>query len=251
MTSAIVVLTRGYPTNEGYIKLIQRNLAIQKHLRNTDMDIVFFHEGNITTEQQKYIRSFTPALRMIFTDVKKDGLAFSDVKQSLPISPTVRCPFGYRHMCAFWFTDFWLFCNEYDRILRIDEDCIIDFDIVRIVGYLETNSAVFGKWEGDVDFVTRGLNDFTMSFLRTRGSYSPRLPSGPYTNVIALNLQRLRANTTCMEFIRAIKASENIYIWRWGDLPLWGEMIHYLFPSQALLTKQIKYFHESHDAQVN
>jgi len=253
MKSAVVVLTRGYPRLEQYVKLIQRNMAVEKHLRDKTIDIVIFHEGNITQQQQEYIQSFTPSLHMIFTDIKKDGLAFSDIKRSLPISPSVQCPFGYRHMCAFWFTDFWSFCKDYDRIIRIDEDCNVEFDIQEILGYLDSNVAVFGKWDRDEAFVTQGLNTFTLEFLRKQCDVIPlqKEPSGPYTNVIALNLVVLRNNTTVMKYVDAIKESNNIYIWRWGDLPLLGDILHYIFPKECLLTHKIKYYHESHNAQVN
>ena len=49
-----------------------------------------------------------------------------------------------------------------------------------------------------------------------------------------------------------IDASGMIYKRRWGDLPLWGEAIYYIFGDDTLIIDtDIKYFHESHHANVN
>ena len=43
-----------------------------------------------------------------------------------------------------------------------------------------------------------------------------------------------------------------IYIYRWGDLPLWGEVLFYMYnKSKYLETTEIKYYHESYDTFVN
>ena len=77
-------------------------------------------------------------------------------------------------------------------------------------------------------------------------------PSGPYTNVLALNLDKCRKNTVLTKYISSVKNSNNIYIYRWGDLPLWGEVANYFLKrNDVLLTKQIKYYHESHSSMVN
>jgi hypothetical protein len=42
-----------------------------------------------------------------------------------------------------------------------------------------------------------------------------------------------------------------IYRRRWGDLPLWGEVIYYIFGSELLkIDKDIKYFHGSHECYI-
>jgi hypothetical protein len=49
-----------------------------------------------------------------------------------------------------------------------------------------------------------------------------------------------------------VDKSKYIYERRWGDLPLWGEVIYYIFGKDTMLIdKNIKYFHGSHNAQVN
>ena len=52
MKSAIVALTRGYPSNKDlYSDLIKRNLSIYERiikLSSDEIDLVLFHEGNIS-----------------------------------------------------------------------------------------------------------------------------------------------------------------------------------------------------------
>ena len=72
--SSIVALTRGYPDNRLlYEKLIKRNKSIFNNInkkREVPADIILFHEGNISLEDQNYIQSFSPEL-INFVDVKK------------------------------------------------------------------------------------------------------------------------------------------------------------------------------------
>ena len=49
-----------------------------------------------------------------------------------------------------------------------------------------------------------------------------------------------------------IDTNHLIYKKRWGDLPLWGEIIYYIFGDETMkIDKDIKYFHGSHEIQVN
>jgi hypothetical protein len=80
---AIVVLTRGYTHYSNYAMLIARNKHIESHLQDKDIDILIFHEGNI--HHQEEIKQETPTLRILFIDIKKDGLAFCTEKESIPM----------------------------------------------------------------------------------------------------------------------------------------------------------------------
>ena len=54
------------------------------------------------------------------------------------------------------------------------------------------------------------------------------------------------------KFIDALKESNNIYIYRWGDLPVWGEVLHYMYPkNEYLIWDKISYYHGSHYLTVN
>ena len=252
MSSCIAVLTRGYSDISEYDKLIKRNLEIQKNLHNKSIDILIFHEGNITREHQSYIINKTPSLELHFVNVN-NGLAFRSSKSHIAVDPgTSFFGIGYRHMCSFWFVDFWHFVEKYDRILRVDEDCFIDFNIDAVFDKLDKHNFICGKWMQDHNFVTIGMNKMSLDFIKQYHISSGRMPSGPYTNVFAINLKGIRTNKMLTEYIKTVDLSDNIYRYRWGDLPLWGEVIYYIFGMESvLLDPNIKYYHESHGAMVN
>lgn len=256
VTVAVAVLTRGYSNIKQYSTLIKRNISIAKNLNFTpQVDILIFHEGNITSEHQEYISKFTPSLKLIFTCIKEH--AFKEEKKQIPIyQPTRTFGLNYRHMCSFWFVDFWNYVQDYDMIVRIDEDCIIDFSIPELFNDLQNKTAIYGTWTRDQDFVTIGLNKFTQQFLKENipnisAPIISHKPSGPYTNVIGLNLKILRENMLVQNYIKCIKESNHIYTFRWGDLPLWGETLFYLCnPNSYIKSDKIKYFHGSHNTYV-
>jgi hypothetical protein len=254
--NAVMVLTRGYDNNEKYLSLISRNKSIRKNLINKETDIVIFHEGNITDLQQSYIKNETPDLNIIFTDISE--FAFKKENEEIPFYKSydkkINPPKGYRHMCHFWFIDFLKYCENYDYILRIDEDCFIDFIIDDIFDLLPNKIVIAGMNVEDENGVVFGLNNFTLKFLieNNFNNIKPRLVDGPYTNIFALNLIKVRNNELILKYIKAIDDSKNIYIYRWGDLPLWGEVLHYICePNDYLITDKIKYFHGSLITYVN
>ena len=128
MSCCITVLTRGYQDTNKYSDLIKRNKSIQEHLNNKNIDILIFHEGDITYTQQIYIQNQTPLLKIIFVNILSH--AFKESKKYIQFSKeTEGYSLGYRHMCDFWFVSFWSFVKEYDYLLRIDEDCVINTNI--------------------------------------------------------------------------------------------------------------------------
>jgi len=252
---SVVVLTRGYQNLQQYNTLIKRNISIANNLGSLrDIDILIFHEGNILEPHQKYIQQFTPTLNLKFICIKEN--AFKDEKKEISFfEPTKAFGLNYRHMCSFWFVDFWKFVKDYDMILRIDEDCAIEFNIPEVFYILQNKSAVYGNWTRDQDFVTHGLNKFTQQFITENLTINqpviPHRPSGPYTNVIGLNVKNLRENELLQKYIEKVNFLDFIYIFRWGDLPLWGEALYYFCnPKNYFKYDKIKYFHGSHNFYV-
>ena len=239
--NAVVVLTRGYKNKTRYDTLLKRNKSLEKY-HNKNISYIIFHEGNIPKDHQEYIQADT-FISLIFTDVsdsfRKEKIDF--------YRPTKTWKLGYRNMCNFWFCDFWIYLHKYDKILRVDEDCIIYFDYNDIFEILDNKVCVYGKWIPDSKFVTKGLNNFTINFMKQhKKEIISRRPSGPYTNVVGLSLLKMRKNVLLSNYIEAIKKSDNIYIYRWGDLPLLGEALTYFFPENSYIClKEIKYSHAS------
>jgi len=250
----IAVLTRGYNDPTRYFLLIKRNWFISNFLRDKSIPILIFHEGNISLDQQNFIKCFSPELNIQFINItgpnafrkSKESAVFDAVSSSWGI--------GYRHMCSFWFVDFWHFVKDYDMLLRIDEDCMVNFDIESV--FLKLNQCMFisGMEQDDLEVVTIGLNNFTRQHIKDLYNeiVPSKSPAGPYTNIFAINLAKARDSTRLHEYIGAVDAYNRIYTYRWGDLPLWGEAIHYFCgPGALVLDSSIKYFHLSHNLGVN
>lgn len=253
--NAITILTRGYEDDSKYLSLINRNKAICKNLINKQTDILMFHEGNISVNQQLYIKKQTPELKLIFINISEHAFK-KENEQYKWYKPSDKSiwPIGYRHMCHFWFVDFLKFCENYEYIIRIDEDCFIDFNLDEIFLMIKYKTIIAGFDEIDDPIVTFGLNEFTLNFLKENNieNVKPKVSSGPYTNMFAVNLLRIRNNKLLLKYIEEIDKSNNIYIYRWGDLPLWGEILYYMYePYDYLITDKIKYFHGSLVKYVN
>ena len=182
-------------------------------------------------------------------------MAFKKEYDSVPVDPDVAMfNLGYRHMCSFWFVDFWHFVKDYDYILRIDEDCNIRFIPDKVFDSLKKYTIVTGKYEDDDEFVTKGLNNLTIKFMMEHkyDISNKKIPGGPYTNLCGLSLEPLRNNSLLREYIQTIQQSKMIYKQRWGDLPLWGEAIHYILGDDSMfIDTSLQYFHGSHNKCIN
>ena len=64
MSRAILVLTRGYDDINKYNVLLERNINIDRNLKDKTIPLLFFHEGNITDEHQTHIKNKQPNLIM-------------------------------------------------------------------------------------------------------------------------------------------------------------------------------------------
>ena len=261
MSKAIVVLTRGYNDISRYDKLIKRNRNIVRCLGDLSIDIVIFHEGNILASHQNHIKSQTPRLNIKFINIKLKGMAFKDksyIKRDVDCAGYYQ---GYFHMCSFWFVNFWHYVENYDYILRIDEDCIVNFRILEMFKKLETKVACYGAWVRDDPKFVKGLHNFNINFLQKNnlpikglindnycdnlGGWTSRV-SGPYTNLLGLNLAKLRNNLVLKKYIETVKLSDYIYIYRWGDLPLWGSVLNHLYSmNDHVKLKSMKYIHDN------
>lgn len=255
LKNAIALLTRGYKTLKEYDLLIERNRAIEIHMNDKykeSIDFLVFHEGNITKEQQIYIQGETPKISLTFVNIETSFRKILDVQVH---PPTQRFPLSYRNMCNFWFCEFWNYVEKYHKLIRIDEDCIMKSNPFEMLEQLNEKVCVYGHWSHDDTFVTCFLNEFTMNFLKKKGynHVEPRTPGGPYTNVFGINLQYLHNTPYVQQYKNEIQKSNNIYIYRWGDLPLWGEIFRYFFDKEhsTLLSDKIQYYHGSHKIKVN
>ena len=257
--NAIVVLTRGYNNNGEYGKLVKRNNAIYdnyyKNIENKNMyDVVIFHEGNITEEQQVYIQSQTPDLPLLFQKVD-----FLNINVNNPMCHQSELSNnfgnGYKNMCYFWSISFLQYLKNYKYIFRIYEDCYIDNIRPDLVEEYEKNNIMYAfSFDNgyDVGDVTKGMEDLFNEYIKKNN-----LPQTnnkmvfPYTNLMIINIPYFSNNEVVMGVLNEIQKSECIFSNRWGDLPIWGYILSLLVDKQYyLLDDTIKYYHESHGVKI-
>lgn len=248
---AICVLTRGYNDINQYDSLLKRNQSIQRHLSNKNIPLVILHEGNITIDHQNHIIDASPSLNIIFHCIE-----FDKEREQVNIDNSTKdFNMGYRHMCSFWFKDMFSTAvfEEYDYILRIDEDCEMKTSIDDIFNHIvdsTENYAICANTDVDHKKVTINMNKTTLSFLKD-DSLKHKSPGGPMTQMIGFNMKLLRKDEVLHDYIDHVHTTKMIYINRWGDLSLWGEVFHYLLPNKLKIDKTIKYYHGSHRKHVN
>lgn len=250
--TAIVGLVRGYERPQQYNTLIERNKVLAKN-NQKNIDYIIFHEGNIPLKHQLHIYKHTPDLMITFVDVS-DVFKKEDIEHKMSHALGATRRLGYRNMCNFWFCDFWKYVESYKKILRIDEDVIYKANILDMFSFIENKVCCYGSWQNDCNIATVGLGNFTIQYFKERlnKEIKPFVQGGPYTNVFGLNLELLRENKELHDFIKAIYDSNNIYIHRWGDLPLWGIVLRFLYIEEDyVLSDTIKYFHGSNKMNVN
>jgi hypothetical protein len=252
----ITVLTKGYTNKNKYYKLIERNKCIEKQISNKNVDILIFHEGNISSSQQTYISIKTPSLRMRFIDVT--GSAFKNEKTTVQTHDVKSSEIGYRHMNSFWFIDFWNFVEEYDYLIRIDEDCFVMFDPLSMIVSLKDHHFVSGgKHNNNEGVESNGLNEFTLSFIKQNDTHSfaevdRSHLEGPYTNVFGIALHAIRNSYILYKYQEDVSHSNHIYQYHWSDVSLWEEVIHYIFGDKSLyIDANLTYLHESNNSIIN
>lgn len=263
--NAIVVLTRGYKNNQDYISLIDRNNAIYevyyKKLSNPEnMDIIIFHEGNITNQQQSYIQSETPNLPLQFIAIKFYNN--TTINEKCPqIGWANAFNMGYKNMCYFWSIDFLKYLKDYEYIIRIDEDCIIRKLDSNILNEYSDNNIIFACASdhigGNIDEpdVIIGMIDLFKEFIE-KNEITPYSSYNeircPYTNVMIVNVPFFNNNEIVMSILKEIELSNCIFSNRWGDLPIWGCILSLLVDDKYYLKDtDITYNHGSHGQDIN
>jgi hypothetical protein len=267
--TAIVTLTRGYSNKEYYKSLIIRNKHILDNIvskSDNDFDVIIYHEGNISNDDQFYISSQTPGLNLKFISVKSSsiGSAFDDRKNIInnelcpPTPQSNAFPLGYKHMCHFWSIDFMNFLKDYKYIIRIDEDCFVTKFNTQFLDKMESDEIYFASpnfQDQDDWFVIVGLEKLWNEFI-VENNINPIKKFDeikcPYTNFMIVNMDFLNKNTIILKMLDKIDKSHGIYSNRWGDLPIWGMILSTLVDEKYYTeTKEISYFHGSHNKMIN
>lgn len=280
MKNCIYALTRGYKNLDDYKILIDRNISIEKNLSSyldENVDYILFHEGNILDDHQKYIESFTNIpFKFINIKLYEPKLAFNNDDKEVYTNneghfiSKLFCEqtkgagwntnerawgLNYRHMCEFHFIYILQYLKEYKYGLRIDEDCVIKNKLNYFDFFKNSNLKIIsGIFMIDCGGATINLKKFCNTFKEKNNLiYKNNEIGGPYTNVFMLDLEYFRNHTLVRKFMEEIRINKYVIIYRWGDLPLWGEICN-LFLNEdeyEYNEKNIKYYHGSHGYKVN
>lgn len=262
MKIAFVCLTRGYNGLQGYADIIARNNSLSEYIKLFNASNIIFHEGNISIDHQNYIiNNSCPSEFINLQDETYTSTAFKSnrvCEQNKIVYETwlsKQYPIGYKHMCHFWFKDFLEFVNDFDYIIRVDEDCIIRSFPTDI--FKKQFALITPLYNGvDVEDVTVGLQETLNQFNKTNNVIEKHTlcecKKNPYTNVFIMNVDYFKTNNLYNVYTNFIDKSNGIYINRWGDLPLLGYFIlNFVEPELYVIDKRISYFHKSHRIEIN
>lgn len=229
--NAIVALTRGYSDLNKYRELITRNVSIWNTI-NQDLKypLVLFHEGNITEEQQKYITEKSMGQTLIFKDISSVWTG------------------GYEGMCKFMIYDIWEQCAEYDYVMRIDEDCVIQKIIYDPFAQIENSrlpymTSVF--WAESHSETNANLPQLIQELTGAdpKEFYNDKFP---YTNVSVVDIKFIRG----LSELKVIAESPLQRKFRFGDLPVIGSLLNIYAKGRVGTLSGLAYYHASHNASI-
>ena len=245
MKTAVFCLTRGYHDQNMYARLIARNNSIRQFV-GTISDIILFHEGNISHEHQQYIESQTPDLQFKWVHVPFNFP--HDVKLPLETIQTFmngNCYPAYHVMCEFHTCDVWDYLKDYDVVLRVDEDCILQSE----------------KWSGVFDCVSEETPYRTPMFdIETHTLTNQTLPewlgedakfydkSMPYTNVFVTRMDVWR-HPDVKSWLSQVRESRGCIKYRWGDHVLHSVVLKKFGIGHDVMNGY-DYYHGSHDRHI-
>lgn len=269
MKIAITGLVRGYSDTHFYHcyynqqpGLIERNKAIYDIIyknNESKYDIILFHEGNISEEHKEYIQKHTPELPLQFINISSEfdsSLVKTTSKYCIPREDPIYCT-GYKHMCRFWTYGFFKYVDNYETIVRIDEDCIVKEFSNKIFNEMILNDIVYVTGHiyniEDEPYYTQGIKEMTLDFIKdTNLQCTPLYDYNPYTNFIIIRPTIIQQTRLFKKWCDTIEEAGGIYMNRWGDLPLWGITLSLFFPKNNIFVDgRIKYYHGSHDMNIN
>ena len=226
--NAIVALTRGYKNINGYDSLLLRNNCLKNTVnKNNEYPLVLFHEGNITLDHQNYIKERSLGQDIHFVDISKDWSG------------------GYEGMCRFQTYDIWSYCKEFNNVMRVDEDCLIQscgenpFDLGDNV-YLR--SVYFAESHSETN-ATLPQRIYELTGVEPSVFYNNKFV---YTNVGLANVG-FWLEPKMNKLIKEIAHSDLQRANRWGDLPVLGSLLNIFAVGKVGYIDGLTYKHLSHD----
>lgn len=269
MRVAIATLIRTKKDFE-YRELIRRNRSLNNLAEKySNLEFLIFHEDDLTIDDKLFIQTCTD-YPIKFISVQEEFKPIDVTESDYCYETELSKEFGdgYRNMCKFWFTGFFKYTEEYDKVIRFDEDCVLQEDIP--ADYFEVMGEpyrVATKYH-DPEDVNVGLKAFYDGFCEEHN-----LPitwentyNIPYTNFVIFRPAYFKNNSLFNQFVDAVHNSHCIEVNRWGDSSVWALALHILgihetlyrdpdplppalqhLPPSGIIDRRLVYFHGSHE----
>jgi hypothetical protein len=255
---AIVCLTKGYADMRGYDRLIERNRSVHNAInryRTTQYPLIVWHEGNVTAEQQNYILCQELNSDVRFTDVS------SVFQLPAAISPQELAedwPVGYRLMCRFHSYHVWQYSNNFDYVMRLDEDCTIISTAVDPIEWIFRTGIDFATCAYVPE--THRLTNCTLPRWVERyiQALKPHKCGAqyynqvfPYTNCYVTRTD-FWLDPAVQHFLYSVANEPDFIRLRWGDLPVLGTALNiFSRPDKVRRIPNLVYKHASHNTTVH
>jgi hypothetical protein len=256
--SAIVCLTRGYPDVNGYKKLIRRNRSVYETInrnRIRQYPLIIWHQGNIPPAHQRFVLAQEANRDVRFVDVSgafqlPQGIDPSELMESWSV--------GYRLMCRFHFYHIWQCTQQFDFVMRIDEDCTLRCVVADPIQWLMKHRLDFAAAAFEAE--SHELTNQTLAPFVNRyaGSIAPQSHCAepynhvfPYTNLYVTRTGFWR-HPEVQRFLTAVAFERDSIRLRWGDLPVLGAALNMFARAGAIaLIPHFAYRHGSHHVTVS
>ena len=250
--NAIVCLIRGHQDRSGYHDLIERNRSLEENYSSfLDCDNLIFHQGDVTSDHQRYISEATE--NCTFIELPPNCFSQSFADRFLPYENRWRI--GYKHMCRFFAVQVYDLLGKYDAYWRLDDDCLLHGELTADPFQdLTDNDCLYGYVRKKLDGhgMTRATLPPTVeAYLVER--YPEKLgqvdvSATNYYNNFHVSRVGFWLRPEVKNFLEYIDGTGGIYKYRWGDSTIQAIAFRiFSEPGELYRYAEIKYEHKSHN----
>lgn len=247
--AAIIGLVKGYQLYPRYRRLLKRNLLLHENFNHKyDYDVILFHEGDISPRHQQRLKSITPNLQ--FTNIGDRFGPPDDVNVQNEEN------MGYKNMCRFYSIQLWDLVDDYDYVMRLDDDSYIESEVpLDLFEYMDRNEFTYGhvrRKEDTHQETQQTLPDFVKEYALDN-NIDPEwgfenLTSENFYNNLFVTETKFWQRKSVQKYLDHIDQSGKIYEHRWGDSTIMALAVKlFCDPDKVKMLDSFSYCHGSHD----
>jgi len=145
--------------------------------------------------------------------------------------------------------DLWQQCKQYDYIMRIDEDCVLQkaiYDPFDQIKNAFANYMTSVWWAESHSETNATLPQFIEEITGAdrKEFYNNKFP---YTNVSVASVQYMLSINELKTISESPLQKQN----RWGDLPVIGALLNIFSKDKVGTLSGLSYYHASHNVSIN